>query len=157
MIRMLNWVIYAFLVGIGVGTLLWILKQITTRECPHCRERIDKRASACPKCGRDVEPILRTTNTLQNELGQTTDKDTIATADSIPEHGIVDRSLGISAGGRAMQKLDWERYCHNCTQYEFKYLTCSAVHSPIKSKIAFVKYCNGQKFIPLVGDDRPEV
>jgi len=27
------------------------------RACPSCMEWIDKRAVACPKCGRDVPPI----------------------------------------------------------------------------------------------------
>lgn len=28
----------------------------TRRDCPHCRTPIDRRASVCPQCGRDVPP-----------------------------------------------------------------------------------------------------
>lgn len=29
----------------------------TRRECPHCFELVDPRATACPQCQRDIEPI----------------------------------------------------------------------------------------------------
>jgi hypothetical protein len=49
--------------GIVVGAVLAIPLGIATalakRECPHCRERINKRATVCTKCQRDVVPIIK--------------------------------------------------------------------------------------------------
>lgn len=47
-------VVLALLLG-PIGFLL-LLFASDGRPCPHCRSSIDKRASVCPKCGRDVEP-----------------------------------------------------------------------------------------------------
>lgn len=32
---------------------------MTTRDCPHCRTKIDKRATVCPQCSRNV-PVEQT-------------------------------------------------------------------------------------------------
>lgn len=48
------------LVLVVVALILWSRsrgrKRDTTRECPHCRERMRGEASVCPHCQRESEP-----------------------------------------------------------------------------------------------------
>jgi predicted amidophosphoribosyltransferase len=54
-------IIIAFIVvvvvgGVLIAPLLWF----SHPECPHCKERVDFRATVCPKCTRDIpaKPVL---------------------------------------------------------------------------------------------------
>lgn len=46
----MNWIFFA----LGIGALIGILSYFGQKECPHCRKRIDRRATACPHCQRDL-------------------------------------------------------------------------------------------------------
>jgi uncharacterized membrane protein len=37
-----------------VGYLAYLLQGITTKACPFCRQRINKKAIVCRYCGRDL-------------------------------------------------------------------------------------------------------
>lgn len=43
-----------FFIALGIGVLVGILALFGQKECPHCRKRIDRRATACPHCQRDM-------------------------------------------------------------------------------------------------------
>lgn len=50
----------AFTLGVLLGPfgiLLAVLSKGNRRECPHCKELIHNKASACPRCQRAVSPV----------------------------------------------------------------------------------------------------
>jgi hypothetical protein len=49
----------AFLLGLLLGPFGVVIALVSSgnlRPCPHCRSRIDPKATVCPKCTRDVTP-----------------------------------------------------------------------------------------------------
>lgn len=65
----------AFLLLLVVGATQWLVQQwfankisdvavtaavgwaVTRRQCPHCKSLIDREATVCPRCARDVDPL----------------------------------------------------------------------------------------------------
>lgn len=43
---------FAFI--LGLAALVMTMVNTGKVRCPHCRSRVSRRATACPKCGRDV-------------------------------------------------------------------------------------------------------
>ncbi len=48
-----NPILTLFLIGLGVVLSDFVLKA-DKKKCPHCKSSVDKKATACPKCTRDI-------------------------------------------------------------------------------------------------------
>lgn len=46
----------AFQVVVGVVAVAVLVVFLGKVKCPYCRGRVEKESTACPRCGRELEP-----------------------------------------------------------------------------------------------------